>query len=74
MTQVRRDLGVWYLQPVNQARLCDMQQTCRAKLNGVGDHVQPLTPPTWWMNVMSIVWLSSLMSPFRFCPLLRVSR
>jgi len=27
MTQVRRDLGAWYLQPVNQARLCDMLQT-----------------------------------------------
>jgi len=23
MTQVRRDLGAWYLQPANQARLCD---------------------------------------------------
>jgi len=27
MTQVRRDLGAWYLQPVIQARLCDMLQT-----------------------------------------------
>jgi len=27
MTQVRRDLGAWHLQPVNQARLCDMLPT-----------------------------------------------
>jgi hypothetical protein len=27
MTQVRRDLGAWYLQPVNQARFCDMLPT-----------------------------------------------
>jgi len=27
MTQVHRDLGTWYLQPVNQARLCDMLPT-----------------------------------------------
>jgi len=27
MTQVRRDLGAWYLQPVKQARLCDMLPT-----------------------------------------------
>jgi len=27
MTQVRRDLGAWYLQPVNQVRLCDMLPT-----------------------------------------------
>jgi len=27
MTQVRRGLGAWYLQPVNQARLCDMLPT-----------------------------------------------
>jgi len=27
MTQLRRDLGAWYLQPVNQARLCDMVPT-----------------------------------------------
>jgi len=27
MTQVRRDLGAWYLLPVNQAQLCDMLPT-----------------------------------------------
>jgi len=27
MTQVRRHLGAWYLQPANQARLCDMLLT-----------------------------------------------
>ena len=50
------------------------QQTCRAQPNGVGDHAQPLTPPTWQMTAMSIAWLSSLTFPFRFCPPLRASR
>ena len=27
MTQLRRDLGAWYLKPVNQARLCDVLPT-----------------------------------------------
>ena len=55
MTQVRRGLGAWYLQPVNQARLCEVLPTnFRTQPNGVGDHAQRLTPPTWRMNVMSI--------------------
>jgi len=42
MTQVGRDLGAWYLQPVNQARLCDMLPTnlqSPAKMKEVRDSV-----------------------------------
>jgi len=75
MTQVRRGLGPCDLQPTNQAKLCDMlPRNLQNPAEWSWRSRSALKPSNLMDECDLIVWLSSLMFAFRFCPQLRVSR
>jgi len=75
MTQVRSDLRAWYLQPVNQARLCDMLPTNLQSPAEWSRRSRSALNPSNLVDECDVYSLAFLFDgPFRFCPLRRVSR